>query len=55
MPWGDWQFWAVTGAAIAAMVATARVLIPRRTRAKRTALTISARTGDGERRGDRGR
>ena len=55
MPWGDWQFWVVTVAAGVAIVAVARVLIPRRTRGKRTALTVSARTGADERRGDRRR
>lgn len=47
MPWGDWQFWVVTLAAIASIVLAARVLIPRKQKSKRTTLTVSVgpRTG----------
>lgn len=50
MPWGDWQFWIVTIAAIVSVTLAARTLIPRKSRSqtKRTALTVSA-----ERRTDR--
>tara|TARA_R110000782_G_scaffold101029_9_gene187504 strand:- start:851 stop:1006 length:156 start_codon:yes stop_codon:yes gene_type:complete len=47
MPWGDWQFWVVTLAAVGGLWALARALMPRK-RPKRTALTISATS-----RGDR--
>lgn len=40
MPWGDWQFWCVTIAALLAAAALIRVLIPRRRTRQRTALTI---------------
>jgi hypothetical protein len=42
MPWGDWQFWVVTVAAFVSLAAVARVVIPRRKRGTRTALTVSA-------------
>lgn len=39
MPWGDWQFWVVTLAAVVAVWMLFRVLIPPK-RGKRTELTI---------------
>ena len=39
MPWGDWQFWLVTLAAIAAAWTLWRALVPRK-RGKRTELTV---------------
>jgi len=30
LPWGDWQFWVVTFAAVAAMALLARRVFPRR-------------------------
>lgn len=43
MPWGDWQFWAVTLVAMIGLAAVARAVLPRRRRGKRTALTVSAK------------
>jgi hypothetical protein len=40
MPWGDWQFWCVTIAAVLSVAALIRVLIPRRRTRQRTTLTI---------------
>ncbi len=42
MPLGDWQFWLVTLAAAGGVALLARVLLPRKPRAKRANLTISA-------------
>ena len=39
MPFGDWQFWLVTLAAVGAVWMLVRVLIPRK-RGKRTELTV---------------
>lgn len=65
MPWGDWQFWAVTLAAIVALVAVVRPLIPSRrkgpecpgcgpgqaaARPRRTRLTVSAKADEPPRR-----
>ncbi len=40
MPWGDWQFWLVSIAAVLAVGALIRVLLPRRKTGKRATLTI---------------
>lgn len=42
MPWGDWQFWVVSIAAVGALWVLVRALVPRK-RPKRTPLTISAK------------
>lgn len=42
MPWGDWQFWVVTVAAIVAVGVVARTLRPAKRPQKRAGLTISA-------------
>jgi hypothetical protein len=43
MPWGDWQFWVVSGLALGALVVLVRGLVPRKKAARRTGLTVSAR------------
>lgn len=43
MPWRDWQFWLVTLAAVGGLALFVRVVRPRRSRGKRTTLTVSAR------------
>ncbi|MEL6739202.1 MAG: hypothetical protein AAFP26_00950 [Planctomycetota bacterium] len=43
MPWGDWQFWLVTLAAIGGLALIVRAVLPKRKRGKKTSLTISAR------------
>jgi hypothetical protein len=44
MPWGDWQFWVVTAAAVGGLIALWRTVVPRRRPApKRTELTIGGR------------
>jgi hypothetical protein len=40
MPWGDWQFWVVTLAAIAGLYTIARILIPKRKTKFKATLTI---------------
>jgi len=42
VPWGDWQFWAVTVVAVGAAALMARALMPAKRPKKRTGLTISA-------------
>lgn len=44
MPWGDWQFWVVTLAAVGGVVALARVLLPKRKKGVRTTLTVGGQT-----------
>lgn len=48
MPWGDWQFWIVTLAMLAALLVLARCVRPlwrlgRKPPSKRAALTVSAK------------
>lgn len=47
MPWGDWQFWVVTGAAVCAGAWLLRGFIPglkkKRPKGKRATLTIGGR------------
>jgi hypothetical protein len=44
MPWGDWQFYVVTAAALWGLWALARAILPkRRKRKKRAELTIEGR------------
>ncbi|MEM7754572.1 MAG: hypothetical protein AAF297_02935 [Planctomycetota bacterium] len=45
MPWGDWQFWVVTVAAVGAIVWLGRSVLPKR-RARKTELTVSAKHDD---------
>lgn len=41
MPWGDWQFWVVTLAAVLALVWLVRLFKPKKKRSVRTNLTIN--------------
>jgi len=43
MPWGDWQFYVVTVAALCGLWAAVRTILPRRRKTKRTKLTIGGR------------
>ena len=40
MPWGDWQFWIVTLAALGAVLWLIRMLYPKKKRSVRADLTV---------------
>ncbi|MCW5757113.1 MAG: hypothetical protein KIT54_07755 [Phycisphaeraceae bacterium] len=42
MPWGDWQFWVVTAAALGALAMIVRLVRAPGSGRRRTGLTISA-------------
>lgn len=50
MPWGDWQFWVVTIAAVVGVAALVRVLLPARKKAVKTSLTIGGEPASKRRR-----
>lgn len=43
MPWGDWQFWLVTAAALLAVIFAVRTLFPRRKDKVKATLTIAGK------------
>jgi hypothetical protein len=50
MPWGDWQFWVVTAAAVAGLLVVATPFVAkRRRRGPRVELTVDRRPVKGKR------
>lgn len=43
MPWSDWQFWVVTGAAVVALVWLVRLVLPKKKRSVRSSLTVGGK------------